>query len=105
MRLLSWIITIPLAVVLIIFALANRSVVTVSLDPLPGHPSLGLPLFVIILASLLLGFIAGSFATWTSCAFKNMLPRARRLSRTEKELARLRDDLVKDGENAASPKE
>jgi len=103
LRLLSWLITIPLAALLVVFAIANRTIVDVSLAPLAGNASL--PLFVIILATLLVGFLAGSLATWTSCMFRTILPKSRRLSRTEKELERLKDDLSKDALQPSPPKE
>jgi uncharacterized integral membrane protein len=60
-------ILLPLAVILVIFAVANRHWVTVSLDPFNSNdPSLGidLPLFVVILLSIIAGVLAGGVATW-----------------------------------------
>jgi uncharacterized integral membrane protein len=58
---------IPLAVVFVVFAVANRHVVTVSFDPFnSANPSVGasLPLFVIIIAVAMMGVVAGGLATW-----------------------------------------
>lgn len=61
------IILVPLAVVIIAFAVANRQNVTVSLDPFnPDVPAASLtkPLFVVILTVLIVGVIIGGIASW-----------------------------------------
>src|SRR6476469_8190431 len=58
---------IPLGVIFVVFAVANRHAVTVSFDPFNStDPSLGvrLPLFVVIIAVAILGVVAGGSATW-----------------------------------------
>jgi uncharacterized integral membrane protein len=58
---------IPLGLIFIVFAVANRHPVTVSFDPFnSSNPSLGvtLPLFVVIIAVAILGVVAGGSATW-----------------------------------------
>ena len=58
---------IPLGLIFIVFAVANRHLVTVSFDPFnSSNPSLGvtLPLFVVIIAVAILGVVAGGSATW-----------------------------------------
>ncbi|MFL6837390.1 MAG: lipopolysaccharide assembly protein LapA domain-containing protein [Bradyrhizobium sp.] len=60
-------VVIPLGLIFIIFAVANRHLVTVSLDPFnSADPSIAvtLPLFVLIIAVAILGVIAGGSATW-----------------------------------------
>jgi uncharacterized integral membrane protein len=60
-------ILIPLAVILVVFAVANRHMVTVSFDPFNSHDaalSLTLPLFVVIIVVAILGVVAGGSATW-----------------------------------------
>src|ERR1700754_479002 len=57
----------PLAIIFVGFAVANRQLVTLSFDPFDSNdPSLGmtLPLFIIIIAAAIFGVIAGSAATW-----------------------------------------
>jgi uncharacterized integral membrane protein len=61
------IVLIPLGVILVVFAVANRHMVTVSLDPLSSRDpalSFDLPLFVVIVAAAILGVVAGGSATW-----------------------------------------
>jgi uncharacterized integral membrane protein len=58
---------IPLGVILVVFAVANRHMVTVSFDPFNSHDpalSLELPLFVVIVAVAILGVVVGGSATW-----------------------------------------
>ena len=58
---------IPLGVIFLAFAIANRRLVTVSFDPFTAtDPSVGvtLPLFMVIIVVAILGVLAGSFATW-----------------------------------------
>ena len=60
-------ILIPLGVIFIVFAVANRHLVTVSFDPFNSNdPSVGvtMPLFVVIIAVAILGVVAGGVATW-----------------------------------------
>ena len=66
-RILLVIVVVPLAVILIALAVANRGVVAFTLDPFnPGNPALTLdmPLFVLLFLALLLGLVVGSCATW-----------------------------------------
>src|ERR1700722_12344985 len=58
---------IPLGLIFIVFAVANRHLVTVSFDPFNStDPSVAvrLPLFVLIIAVAILGVVAGGSATW-----------------------------------------
>ncbi|MBR0692388.1 lipopolysaccharide assembly protein LapA domain-containing protein [Bradyrhizobium lablabi] len=60
-------VVIPLGLIFIIFAVANRHWVTVSFDPFNSVTpmiAVTLPLFVVIIASAILGVIAGSTASW-----------------------------------------
>ena len=58
---------IPLGVIFVVFAVANRHLVTVSFDPFnSSEPAVGvtLPLFVVIIAVAIAGVAAGGSATW-----------------------------------------
>lgn len=68
-KVLNAIVIVPLALILLAFAVANRQFVTLSFDPFnSGDPSvaLTLPLFIVIIAVAMLGVVAGSVATWFS---------------------------------------
>ena len=58
---------IPLGLIFIVFAVANRHLVTVSFDPFNSvDPAVAvtMPLFVVIIAVAILGVAAGGCATW-----------------------------------------
>jgi uncharacterized integral membrane protein len=60
-------VVIPLGLIFIVFAVANRHFVTVSFDPFNStDPSISvtLPLFVVIIVVAILGVIAGGLGTW-----------------------------------------
>lgn len=61
-RKLSWIVTIPITVVCVVFALANRQ--PVSLDLWPFEIGYEPPLFLLVLGCLLVGFLLGATVTW-----------------------------------------
>ena len=66
-KFLNAVVWIPLAVIFVVFAVANRHLITVSFDPFNSNdPALGvtLPLFVVIIAVAILGVVAGGSATW-----------------------------------------
>lgn len=66
-KFLTALVVIPLAILFIVFAVANRHLVTVSFDPFnSADPSIGatLPLFVVLIVVAILGVIAGGTATW-----------------------------------------
>jgi uncharacterized integral membrane protein len=66
-KFLTALIVIPLALIFLVFAVANRHLVTLSFDPFNSADpalSVSLPLFALIIAIAILGVIAGSLATW-----------------------------------------
>jgi len=66
-KIINVVVLLPLAIILIIFAVANRHWVTVSLDPFnSSDPAIGvsMPLFVVIILSVIAGVLVGGAATW-----------------------------------------
>ncbi len=66
-KFLTALIVIPLAIIFLVFAVANRHSVTVSFDPFNSADptlSVSLPLFALIIVIAILGVIAGGLATW-----------------------------------------
>ncbi len=66
-KILTAIVLIPLALILIALAVANRHSVTISLDPFAGsEPAVAvtLPLFALIFVLLIVGVFIGGAATW-----------------------------------------
>jgi len=66
-KVLFWLLLVPLAIVILMFAVANRELVTVSFDPfnetMPAA-SVSVPLFVLIFLLVILGVIIGGSAAW-----------------------------------------
>lgn len=84
LRLLQWVVFLLVAFVVVVFMVQNRQEVEVSLWPLPfSKPA---PLFGIIIACVLTGFLLGAFSAWLSGGA------ARRKAR---ELARLHDEKAR----------
>ena len=80
-RFLTIAVFIPLAVVLVALAVANRAPVAFTLDPFnPGNPGLtvSLPLFIYLFAALALGLVVGSVATWVKQGKYRKLARQQR---------------------------
>jgi len=66
-KFLTYLVLVPLAVVILMFALANRQIVTVSFDPFSSsQPALSftMPLFVLIFLLVILGVLIGGIAAW-----------------------------------------
>jgi len=67
-RIIGWFVLVPLCAVLIVFALANRHLVSVRFDPVsPESPlvsNVNVPLFIVIYGMLILGIILGGIAVW-----------------------------------------
>lgn len=61
-KLIRWAIRLLLLVLFVVFAIANREAVTVSLDPLPvAWP---VPLFLVVFVAMFVGFVAGGGVAW-----------------------------------------
>ena len=105
MRRLSWVITIPFTIIVVVFAINNRSPVTVSLWPLPWIAEL--PLYLVVLGSLLVGFLVGAVIAWLSAGRRRHEARvtAERLRGVNAELTRLKrqQPTVLDGSTARLP--
>ena len=90
-KIIAAIILVPLAVVIVAFAVANRQTVTVSLDPFSAeHPaaSLTLPLFALVIVLLFLGVLIGGIAAWL-----RQSKRRRTARRLEREIADLHIEI------------
>ena len=64
LRILSWIVGIPVAAAVVAFAVANRGSVKLSLLPLPFE--IELPLYLVVLGAMLAGLILGGLIAWLS---------------------------------------
>jgi uncharacterized integral membrane protein len=90
MRVLFRLAMLAVAIVLAVFAVSNRGTVALGLWPLPDIVEL--PLYLIILACLLVGFLAGELAAWMAGRHwrREVRRSARRIASLERELAAIR---------------
>jgi len=105
-KFLSWVISIPLALVIIIFSLVNREAVTVSFWPFPA--AMDIPLFALILATLMVGILWGGLAAWLAAgrARKRAREMSRRADTADMEIRHLEDRnarLQRDLETTRTP--
>jgi putative membrane protein len=99
-RLVHWLVTLPVTFLLIDFAVSNREPVTVSLWPFIDFPT---PAFVVVLLALAAGFLLGELVAWLSAAPRRRKARseARRIEALERELRAVEAQLAQQG--GASP--
>ncbi len=68
-KILKFLLLAPVAIIVLVLAIANRAPVTLALDPVtPADPMFFLraPFFVFLLAALILGILIGGIAMWFS---------------------------------------
>ena len=88
MRYVSWIITVPIILLIVLFALSNRETVTLALWPLPFV--LDLPVYLAVLVPAAVGFVIGGSVAWASAA------RARKeVKRRRSQVAELSEEVVR----------
>lgn len=63
-KLVLWLLTAPVGVVVVLFAVSNRGPVTLEMWPLPFK--IDVPLFTVGLGGLFLGFLWGAVTSWYS---------------------------------------
>ncbi len=66
-KIVAAVILVPLAVIIVAFAVANRQIVTVSFDPFSADDpaaAVKLPLFALIILLLIIGVLIGGLAAW-----------------------------------------
>ena len=79
---------VPVALIVVLFSVANRAPVRVSLDPISRDApafALDLPLFAVILAAIAIGILIGGFASWLA---QGKHRKAARVNRREAEKLR-----------------
>jgi uncharacterized integral membrane protein len=103
-KIVAALILVPLAVIIIAFAVANRQVVTVSLDPFGANePAVTLPLFALVILLLIIGVLIGGVAAWLRQG--KWRHTARRLEREAQHLRQKVDALGATGESGIIPEE
>ena len=61
-RILSWIVTAPIVILVVLFAVSNIDQVTLRLLPFPFEMTM--PIWALTLIELFVGFILGAIVTW-----------------------------------------
>jgi uncharacterized integral membrane protein len=94
MNRLVWIITAPIAIAVVLFAVVNRAPVALSLWPFPWE--IEAPLFLFTLGAIVFGFLFGAVVTWVSGGTARQKLRAaqRELAQAQGELARARSEMT-----------
>ena len=93
MKHLSWILTIPVMIVAVVFAVSNREAAALNLWPF--GITVEAPLFILVLGSGLFGVVLGGAITWLSAGKKRQRAREAefRASSAERELHYLQRKL------------
>ncbi|PWB84220.1 MAG: DUF1049 domain-containing protein [Methylocystaceae bacterium] len=90
------IVYVPLGLVFLFFAVANRGAVKIFLDPFPGDDAAGLsfeaPLYLVVLASIALGVVAGGLSSWVA---HGRYRRAAKAARVDAKKARSEADQLR----------
>jgi uncharacterized integral membrane protein len=106
-KIVSAIVLIPLGVVIVAFLVANRADVTVSFDPFGvTDPALTLtpPLYLFVLAVLIVGVIVGGIATWLGQRkWRRMARRLERELAAERAASERRREQLAAAETAPHP--
>jgi uncharacterized integral membrane protein len=86
-KLIFWLCVIVVAAALACFAVANRDVVSLGFWPVPF--ALDVPLYLAVLAAVVLGFLLGAIAAWSAGGGRRreMRQRGRRIAALERELS------------------
>lgn len=62
MKLLLWLLLLPLTLIFVAFAVANRHGVTISLDPTPL--SIEVPVYALVFVAIFVGLVVGGLIAW-----------------------------------------
>ena len=108
LQLLKAIILLPIALIVILLAIANRAPVVFSLDPFErGAPEFAysVPLYALLLGALLLGVLIGGTGAWFAAGRQRRRGRAsrREVNRLKDETDRLRNNLAATRTTALPP--
>lgn len=92
-RFLFWLLFLPFALVVVIFAVSNRAPITVDFWPLPFKQET--PLYLLSLGTLAFGFFFGALLTWLSVAKWRVIAMSRKKDTdyAEAEIERLHQKL------------
>jgi uncharacterized integral membrane protein len=103
MRAAFWLFVLIVAAALAVFAASNRESVSLAFWPLPFLVEL--PLYLLVLAALVFGFIFGEFAAWIAARHwrREVRRRGRRIASLERELSATQAQLAPPAGDASAP--
>ena len=107
---LRWAVYLPLALAILWFAMANRGSVPVSLDPFQtgnlAAYTFEVPLFLVVMAAMAIGVVAGGLASWLSHASVRRAARVARAdaAKAKSELDKMRATALANLPGAAAKK-
>lgn len=102
-RFLNWVAGVPIAIIVIGFAVANRQWVAISFDPFTQQSpwaSIDLPLWALLFCGILIGVIAGWIACWLA---QGKWRRAAKEARVELRQAQDETERLKHDPRLAAP--
>lgn len=101
MKRISWIISIPATVLIVVFVLSNRQIVEIDVWPL--ELSLAGPLYLVMILALVLGFVIGVAAMWVSAGSSRKRARQaeRQVRSLDAEVARLKREQERTSASAS----
>jgi len=84
-KLVHWLVTLPVAIVAVVFTVSNLDRVPVGLWP---FATVDMPLWMVVLGALALGFLAGELVAWVNGRYwrREARRRQRRIEALEREL-------------------
>lgn len=102
LRLIKFLLLLPVAIALVLFGVANRQIVTLVLDPVsPAAEAfkVSVPLFVFFFGTLAVGAVVGSITTWFAQGRHRKAERQfrRERDRLQDECARLKTQVPATG--------
>jgi uncharacterized integral membrane protein len=103
LKLVHWLVAVPVALVLVIFAVSNREAVTVTFWPLPVQ--VGAPLWLVVLLAALVGFLFGEIVAWVNGRRwrRDARRKTRRIDALERELAATQSQMATDAGGVRLP--
>jgi uncharacterized integral membrane protein len=87
-RFVYWIITALVALVVVVFAVSNRATVALTFFPLPAEVQA--PLYLVVIAAVILGFLIGALVAWIAGGKRRSEARdlRRRIERLQRDMGK-----------------
>lgn len=100
MAVLKWLVGLIFTVIVAVFAVMNRGEFSFTLSPFPGDEPVALPVYVVVLCALAVGFLMGALSVWLS---SSSLRQEKRRQRREIKILEKEVGTLKEARFAAPP--